>query len=260
MSKVEIKLKTPAEIERLAKGGRILRSVLEEVAGMVKPGITGIELDVAAEKKLLALGAKPAFKNYSPAGEAGDAFPATLCVSVNSAVVHGIPDKQPLEEGDIVSLDIGCLYDGLYTDTATTVGVGKISPQAKRLIATTKQALQSAIDVIKVNVTTGEIGATVQKVAEKAGYSVVRELVGHGVGFALHEPPNVPNYGKKGQGMSLPIGTVIAIEPMVNMGKKEIVTAGDGWTVLTEDGQYSAHEEVTVAITATGARVLTTTK
>ncbi|MDO8511901.1 MAG: type I methionyl aminopeptidase [bacterium] len=260
MNKLEIKLKTTEEIERMAKGGKILRTVLEEVAGMVKPGITGIELDQTAEKKLLEKGAQPAFKNYSPSGEAVEAFPATLCVSVNSAVVHGIPNDQPLEEGDIVSLDIGCLYDGLYTDTAMTVGVGKISSASKSLIATTKQSLQAAIDVVKPNVTTGEIGASVQKVAEKAGYSVVREMVGHGVGFALHEAPNVPNYGRKGQGVSLPIGTVIAIEPMVNMGKKEIVTADDGWTVLTEDGKFSAHEEVTVAITKDGTRVLTTTK
>jgi len=260
MTEIKIRLKTTEEIERMAVGGRILRTVLEEVAVMVKPGITGIELDRLAEKKLLAQGAQPAFKNYSPSGEAVDAFPATLCVSANSAVVHGIPDDEPLEEGDIVSLDIGCLYDGLYTDTAMTVGVGKISLEAKRLIATTRQSLQAAIDVLKPNVTTGEIGGAVQKVAERAGYSLVRELVGHGVGFALHEAPNVPNYGKKRQGVVLPIGTVIAIEPMVNMGKKEIVTANDGWTVLTEDGEMSAHEEVTVAITKDGARVLTTTK
>ena len=260
MNKLEIRLKTTQEIERMAKGGKILRTVLEEVARMVKPGITGIELDQAAEKKLLENGAQPAFKNYSPSGELADAFPATLCVSVNSAVVHGIPNDEPLEEGDIVSLDIGCLYDGLYTDTATTVGVGKISPSAKRLIAVTKQSLQAGIDVVKPNVTTGEIGGAVQKVAESAGYSLVRELVGHGVGFAVHEAPNVPNFGRKGQGVSLPIGTVIAIEPMLNMGKKEIVTANDGWTVLTEDGEMSAHEEVTVAVTRDGVRVLTTTK
>jgi methionyl aminopeptidase len=260
MTKVEIKLKTAEEIERMAKGGKILRTVLEEVAAMVKPGITGVELNLAAEEKLLAQGAQPAFKNYSPSGNPKDAFPATLCVSPNSTVVHGIPDDQPLQEGDIVSLDIGCLYDGLYTDTATTVGVGKISPEAKRLIATTKQSLQAAIDVVRPGVTTGEIGQAVQKLAERAGYSLVRELVGHGVGFAVHEAPNVPNYGKKGQGVALPIGTVIAIEPMVNAGKKEIVTADDGWAVLTEDGEYSAHEEVTVAVVEGGARVLTTTK
>jgi methionyl aminopeptidase len=260
MTDIKIRLKTTEEIERMAVGGRILRTVLEEVAAMVKPGITGIELNNTAEKKLLEKGAQPAFKDYSPSGDPVDAFPATLCVSVNSAVVHGIPNDEPLEEGDIVSLDIGCLYDGLYTDTATTVGVGIISPEAKRLIAVTKQSLQAGVDVVKPSVTTGEIGGAVQKVAENAGYSVVREMVGHGVGFALHEAPNVPNYGRKGQGVSLPIGTVIAIEPMVNMGKKEIVTADDGWTVLTEDGEMSAHEEVTVAITRDGVRVLTTTK
>ena len=260
MIESKIILKTADEIERMAKGGKLLRTVLEEVAAMVKPGITGIELDKAAEQKLLARGAEPAFKNYAPAGSDGNPFPATLCVSVNSAVVHGIPDDTPLKNGDIVSLDIGCLYDGLYTDTATSVGVGKISPEAKKLITVTKQSLEAGINVVRPNVTTGEIGGAVQKVAEKAGYSLVRELVGHGVGFAVHEAPNVPNYGRKGQGVSLPIGTVIAIEPMVNLGRKEISTADDGWTILTEDGKLSAHEEVTVAVVFGGFRVLTTTK
>lgn len=260
MTNTTISLKTAEEIERMYRGGKILRTVLEEVAAMVKPGITGTELDRVAEQKLLANGAQPAFKNYAPSGSDENPFPATLCVSVNSAVVHGIPDDTPLKNGDIVSLDIGCLYDGLYTDTATTVGVGKISPEAKRLISITKQSLQAAINVVRPDVTTGEIGEAVQKVAEKAGFSLVRELVGHGVGFAVHEAPNVPNYGRKGQGVSLPIGTVIAIEPMVNMGKKEIAVAKDGWTVLTEDGELSAHEEVTVAVVRDGVRVLTTTK
>lgn len=260
MKETKINFKSLSEIERMAKGGKILRTVLEEVAASVKPGITGIELDRLAEKKLLENGAKPAFKNYSPSGDPKEAFPAALCVSVNSAVVHGIPNNQPLEEGDIVGLDIGCLFDGLYTDTATTVGVGKISVEAKKLISVTRQALQAAVNIVRPNVTTGEIGETVQKIAERAGYSLVRELVGHGVGFAIHEAPNVPNYGKKGMGVELPVGTVIAIEPMVNMGKKEIITANDGWTVLTEDGSLSAHEEVTVAVTEDGVRVLTTTK
>lgn len=257
MTKNLVTIKTSEEIERLAKGGKILRDVLEKVVLSVRPGVTGKDLDFEAEKLLRASGAVPSFKNYSPSGEPGEAFPAALCVSVNSAVVHGIPDDQPLLEGDIVSLDIGCRYDGLYTDTAITVGVGKISEEAKKLISITKQSLQAAVDVIKPNVTTGEIGAAVQKIAEKAGYSVVRDLVGHGVGYAVHEQPSVPNYGKKGQGTVLPIGAVIAIEPMVLAGKQFVETDKDGWTVRTSDGRLAAHEEVTVAVIAGGGRVLT---
>ena len=257
MNKIDFKLKSAEEIEKLARGGIILREVLEKVSLMVKPGITGIELDVAAEKMLRERNAEPAFKGYSSSGDPKDAFPATLCISPNSAVVHGIPNDQPFEEGDIISLDIGCCFEGMYTDTAKTVAVGKISPEAKRLISVTRQALQAGVDAVRPGVKTGDIGAAIQKVAEKAGFSIVRELVGHGVGFEVHEAPSVPNYGSKGTGVALPIGTVIAIEPMLNMGKKEIVTAKDGWTVLTEDGELSAHEELTVAVVEGGVRVLT---
>jgi len=260
MNKINFKLKSAEEIEKLARGGVILRDVLEKVALMVKPGITGIELDTAAEKMLRDKNAEPAFKGFSSTGDPKDAFPATLCISPNSAVVHGIPNDQPFEEGDIVSLDIGCRFEGMFTDTATTVAVGKISSETKRLISVTRQALQAGVDVVRPGVKTGDIGAAIQKVAERAGFSIVRELVGHGVGFEVHEAPAVPNYGAKGSGVALPIGTVIAIEPMLNLGKKEIVTANDGWTVLTEDGSISAHEELTVAIVENGVRVLTRTK
>lgn len=257
MNKINFKLKTPEEIEILARGGVILREVLESVALMVKPGMTGIELDEVAEKMLRERNAEPAFKGYSSSGDPKDAFPATLCISPNSQVVHGIPNDQPFEEGDIVSLDIGCRFEGMYTDTAKTVAVGKISPEAKRLISITRQALQAGVDAVRPGVKTGDIGAAIQKVADRAGFSIVRELVGHGVGFAVHEAPSIPNYGKNGLGVALPIGTVIAIEPMLNMGKKEIITANDGWTVLTEDGEISAHEELTVAVVKDGVRVLT---
>jgi methionyl aminopeptidase len=257
MNKINFKLKSADEIETLARGGAILREVLEKVALMVKPGVTGIELDTVAEKMLRDRNAEPAFKGYSSSGDPKDAFPATLCISPNSAVVHGIPNNQPFEEGDIVSLDIGCRFEGMYTDTAMTATVGKVSSEAKRLISVTKQALQAGVDAVRPGVKTGNIGAAIQKVAEREGFSIVRELVGHGVGFAVHEAPAVPNYGTKGSGVALPIGTVIAIEPMLNLGKKEIITANDGWTVLTEDGAISAHEELTVAVVEGGVRVLT---
>jgi len=257
MKKGEMRLKSPDEIEKLALGGKILRGVLEEVVSMVKPGVTGLDLDAYAEKRLREQGAEPSFKDYSPSGDPADAFPATLCISRNSAVVHGIPDDVPFEEGDIVGFDIGCLYQGLFTDTATTVPVGKVSPLAKKLISITKQSLQAAIDIVKPGVTTGDIGAAVQKVAENAGFSVVRSLVGHGVGYEIHEQPSVPNYGKNGQGITLPEGAVIAIEPMLVEGHYDVDVADDGWTVFTVDGTLSAHEELTVAIVQGGVRVLT---
>lgn len=257
MKNNHIRVKSEEEIERLAKGGFILRSVLEEVAALAKPGVTGKELDAEAERKLRAHGAAPAFKGYSPSGRPRDAFPATLCVSINSAVVHGIPNDTPFKEGDIVSLDIGCEYDGLFTDTAMTVSVGEPSKVARRLIEVTKQSLEAAVKVIKPGVKTGDIGAAVQAVAEKAGFGIVRDLVGHGVGYEIHESPNLPNYGTKGSGIEIPVGAVIAIEPMLVEGDEEVEVAEDNWTVLTKDRKLAAHEEYTMAVTKDGVRVLT---
>jgi len=255
--KRHIRVKTFDEIERLANGGAILREVLEQVAGMAKPGVTGKELDAEAERRLLAKGAKPAFKGYSPSGDPKDAFPATLCISVNSAVVHGIPNDTPFKEGDLVSFDIGCEYDGLYTDTATTVSIGNVSETTRRLIEVTKESLEAAVKVVKPGVRTGDIGAAVQAVAEKAGFGIVRDLVGHGVGYEIHEFPNLPNYGRKGEGIEIPLGLLIAIEPMLVEGSYEIEVADDNWTVLTKDRKLAAHEEYTMAVVPDGVRVLT---
>lgn len=257
MKKRRFTPKTPEEIERLARGGAILRQVLNDIAAMVKPGVSGVELDSAAEARLRASGAEPSFKGYGAAKGGADAFPASLCVSVNNAVVHGLPTATPLREGDIVGLDLGCRFEGLYTDTATTVPVGRVSREAQRLLDVTREALRRAVALLRPGVMTGDIGATVQKIAEDAGFSVVRTLVGHGVGYAVHEEPSVPNFGKRGGGVALPAGSVIAIEPMLTAGSHEVEVAPDGWTVVTKDGSLAAHEELTVAITARGARVLT---
>lgn len=257
MTKRPLSTKSPEEIERLARGGAILRGVLAHVAKRVKSGVTGAELDREAERRLRAQGAEPSFKGYSPTGDPTTAYPFALCISVNSAVVHGLPTETPFREGDIVGLDLGCKFEGLYTDTATTVGVGDVSPEAKKLLDVTRKALHAAIGVVKPGVTTGDIGATVQELVERAGFSVVRDLVGHGVGYDIHEEPNVPNFGKRGEGVALAEGVVIAIEPMVVAGKHHIEIAPDGWTVVARDGTLAAHEEHTVAITKKGVQILT---
>ncbi len=260
MKQTLARVKTPEEIERLARGGVILRRVLEDLVGLVRPGMTGADLATEAERRLRSQGAEPSFKGYSPTGRLEDAFPSALCVSVNSAVVHGIPTRTPLRDGDIVGLDLGCRYEGLYTDTATTVPVGNIGPEAARLIAMTRGALAAALAIVRAGVRTGDIGAVVQRTVEQAGFAVVRDLVGHGVGYDVHEEPSIPNFGKPGTGVALPAGMVIAIEPMVIAGKHHIEIAPDGWTVRSRDGTLAAHEEVTVVVNADGAHVLTTTK
>jgi methionyl aminopeptidase len=249
--------KTAAEIASLARGGAILRTVLEDLAALAKPGVTGSALNVEAEKRLRARGAEPSFLGYAPTGKPEDAFPASLCVSVNEAIVHGMPNDVPFRSGDIVGLDLGCVYEGFYTDTALTMGIGRVAPQAKKLIAVTRQALASAIAIVRPGIRTGDIGATVQELVEAEGFSLVRDLTGHGVGYAVHEDPRIPNFGRRGEGTLLEEGMVIAIEPMVFVGKHEIEVAADGWTIVSKDRTLGAHEEHTVAITNTGARVLT---
>jgi len=236
----------------MRRAGRVVREVLEEVRGHVKPGATTLDLDKAAEAGLAARGAKAAFKGYH-------GYPAVLCTSVNSEVVHGIPSaKRVLKEGDIVSLDFGAIVDGFYGDSAITVPVGeKIDPETARLLRVTEASLQSAIATVKPGATLGDIGAAVQSVVEAEGFSVVRDFVGHGIGVHMHEDPQVPNFGEAGRGMKLKAGMVIAIEPMVNAGKPDVKVLGDGWTAVTDDGSMSAHFEHTVAVTATGARILT---
>jgi methionyl aminopeptidase len=245
-------IKSSTEIERMRRAGRVVREVLELVRSMVKPGATTLDLERAAEAKLAELGAKPAFKGYH-------GFPCVLCTSVNSEVVHGIPSaKRVLKEGDIVSVDCGAVLDGFYGDAAITVPVGeKIDPTTARLLKVTQQSLETAISVVKPGATLGDVGAAVQRVVEAEGFSVVRDFVGHGIGARMHEDPQVPNFGEPGRGMKLKAGMVIAIEPMVNAGKPDVQVLGDGWTAVTGDGSMSAHFEHTVAVTQTGARVLT---
>ena len=245
-------LKSTKEIEKMRRAGHVVRQVLERVSVAVKPGATTADLDRVAEESLKEFGAKAAFKGYH-------GYPAVLCTSVNSEVVHGIPSsKRILKEGDIVSLDFGAIVDGYYGDSAVTVAVGeKIDPKTERLLKITEESLKKAISVIKPGATLGDIGEAVQTVVEAEGFSVVRDFVGHGIGSSMHEDPQVPNFGMAGRGMKLKAGMVLAIEPMVNAGKPEVRVLKDGWTAVTDDGSMSAHFEHTVAVTDTGAMILT---
>ena len=236
----------------MRRAGRVVREVLELVRSRVKPGATTLDLETAAEARIAELGAKPAFKGYH-------GFPCVLCTSVNSEIVHGIPSaKRFLKEGDIVSVDCGAIIDGFFGDAAITVPVGeKIAPETARLVKVTEASLHAAIAVVKPGATLGDVGSAVQKVVEAEGFSVVRDYVGHGIGSHMHEDPQVPNFGERGRGMKLRTGMVIAIEPMVNAGKPDVQVLGDGWTAVVKDGSMSAHFEHTVAVTATGARILT---
>ena len=235
----------------MRRAGKVVREVLELVRSTVKPGATTLDLENAAAARLKELGVKAAFKGYH-------GYPCVLCTSVNSEVVHGIPSAQRvLKNGDIVSLDFGVVVDGYFGDAAITVPVGKIDEKAARLLEVTEASLHAGIAAVKPGATLGDVGAAVQDVVEAEGFSVVRDFVGHGIGVHMHEDPQVPNFGTRGQGMKLKAGMVIAIEPMVNAGKPDVQVLGDGWTAVASDGSMSAHFEHTVAVTATGARVLT---
>jgi methionyl aminopeptidase len=249
---VAVVLKSSKEIEKMRRAGQVVREVLELVRSQVKPGATTLDLEKTAEARLAELGVKAAFKGYH-------GYPCVLCTSVNNEVVHGIPSpKRVLKEGDIVSLDFGAVVDGYFGDAAITVPVGeKIDPETARLLKVTEASLSAAIEVVRPGATLGDVGFAVQKVVEAEGFSVVRDFVGHGIGVHMHEDPQVPNFGVAGRGMKLRTGMVIAIEPMVNAGKSDVVVLGDGWTAVTADGSMSAHFEHSVAVTATGARILT---
>jgi methionyl aminopeptidase len=250
-----IRLKSPKEIERLAEGGAILASILDELSREAKAGVTPRWLDGRARDLIKKHGTQPAFLNYAPRGH--KPFPAALCVSVNHAVVHGLPSDVPLAEGDIAGLDLGIVYKELYLDSARTVGIGTISSEARRLIDVTQRALALGIEQARVGNRVGDIGSAVQRYVEGQGFEVVRSLVGHGVGYSVHEDPQVPNYGVAGEGVRLEEGLVIAIEPMVTIGSAEIITGSDGWTVETKGGGLAAHFEHTIAVTGSGPRVLT---
>lgn len=245
-----IYLKTEEEIELLRENNLLVSATLAEVGKHIKPGVTTLELDRIAEEFIRSHGAVPGFLGYG-------GFPNTLCVSVNQQVVHGIPSNYALQEGDIVSVDCGTILKGFYGDSAYTFGVGEISEQNQQLLTVTKEALLKGVEQAVAGNRVGDISAAVQTHAEKYGYGVVRELVGHGLGRNMHEDPEVPNYGARGRGPLLKEGMVICIEPMINMGRKDVVFERDGWTVRTRDNKPSAHFEFAVAIRKGGADVLT---
>jgi methionyl aminopeptidase len=247
-----INCKSHAELDKMRRSGQIVRQVLETVKGLVAPGVSTMDLERAAEEKIQELGAKPAFKGYYD-------YPCVLCTSVNNEIIHGIPSaKRVLKEGDIVSIDCGVVLDGYYGDSAITVPVGStLAPDLKKLLDVTETSLKKAIQEVRLGKTVGDVGAAVQEYVEANGFSVVRDFVGHGIGTRLHEDPQVPNYGTRGQGTRLREGMVLAIEPMVNIGKPGARVLDDKWTAVTEDGSYSAHFEHTVAVTRNGPLVLT---
>lgn len=253
MGKGKVYYKTEDEIGLLRESSLLVGKTLAEVAKMIKPGVTTLELDAVAEEFIRDNDAVPGFKGYG-------GFPNSLCTSVNAEVVHGIPNNRPLEEGDIVSVDCGVLKNGFYGDSAYTFAVGNISAEVEELLKVTKESLNLAIEKAIAGMRIGDIGYAVQNHAESHGYGVVRELVGHGLGKSLHESPEVPNYGRRGNGLKLREGLVLAIEPMINLGVKEVRQAEDGWTIVTADGLPSAHFEHDVVIRKGKAEVLSTFK
>ncbi|MDY7032081.1 MAG: type I methionyl aminopeptidase [Thermodesulfobacteriota bacterium] len=243
-------LKSNEEIEYLRESNQIVAAILNELKDVVEPGITTLDLDVFAEKKIREKGGIPAFKGYRN-------FPANLCVSINEQIVHGIPGSRNIKEGDIVSLDLGIILNGFYGDAAITVPVGKISEEAARLLDVTEKALYKGIERARIGGRLYDISHAIQSWVEEQGFSVVRDFVGHGVGRALHEEPQVPNYGQPNRGVQLKKGMVMALEPMVNAGTWKVRVEPDGWTAVTQDGSLSAHFEHTIVITDDGPDILT---
>lgn len=248
MSK-KVVLKNPDEINAIRKSSLLVGKALAEIAKIVEPGVTTLQLDRVADSFIRDHGAYPGFLGYHD-------FPNSICASVNQAVVHGIPNAQPLKEGDIVSIDIGVLWEGFWGDSAFTFAVGQISNDLQKLLDATRMCLELGVEQAAIGKRIGDIGYAVQNYAETNGYGVVRELVGHGVGIQLHEAPEVPNYGRRGQGLVMTEGLVIAIEPMINLGTKNVRQLKDGWTIETQDGKPSAHFEHTVAVGKGGAEKL----
>ena len=242
--------KSPAELERMKAANQLVAEVLAALREAVRPGVTTGDLDALAESQIRAGGGEPAFKGYQ-------GFPATICASVNEEVIHGIPSQRELVEGDVISIDLGAVLDGFYGDSAITVPVGRVSERAAELLRVTEESLHRAIAQVKVGARISDLGHAVQQHVERHGFSVVREFVGHGIGSRLHEDPQIPNYGVPGRGPRLAEGMVLAIEPMVNIGRPAVKVLADGWTAVTKDGSLSAHFEHTVAVTADGPRILT---
>ena len=244
------KIKTPQEIEKMRKSGQILASVLSEVEANLKPGITTEAINAIAAKKLKKLGGSPAFLGYYD-------YPAVICISVNDEVVHGIPGKKIIKNGDVVSFDFGVNYEGMITDAARTILVGAPNKAKSALIASTAASLDAGIKQVRAGARIGDISAAIQSVLDDHGYGIVRDLVGHGVGHQLHEDPNIPNYGKENSGPVIEAGMTIAIEPMATLGSYKVYTADDGWTVLTRDGSTAAHFEDTILVLEDGFEILT---
>ncbi len=247
---ITIILKTEEEIQRLQRAGGLAAEALREVVAAVRPGVRGTELDALAERFIREHGGTPSFKGYR-------GFPASICISVNDEVVHGIPNARPLAPGSIVSIDLGAVLDGVHGDVAVTVPVGEIAPSLQRLLQVTRDALYRGIEQVRPGKRLGDVGAAIQRYVEAAGLSIVRDFAGHGIGRALHEEPQIPNFGEPGTGTQLREGMTLAIEPMVNVGGYEDMMDDDGWTVRTRDGQPSAHFEHTVAVAAAGPLILT---
>jgi len=243
-------IKTDAQIEIMRKAGKIVAETLALIAKEIKPGMTTAELDKLAEDYILSKGAKPGFKGYR-------GFPATACISIDNEVVHGIPGQRKLVEGQITSVDLGCIVDGFYGDSAATFPVGEISEEKRKLLDVTRRSLEIGIAQVKDGVRLGAVSSSIQKYVEEAGFSVVRDMVGHGVGKNLHEDPQVPHFGPADAGPVLKKGMVLAIEPMVNAGDYKVHQKADGWTIVTSDDSNSAHFEHTVAVTENGADILT---
>lgn len=245
-----IEIKNPEEIEKLRQAGRVLARIVADLKPNIRAGIKSQDIDQIAEELIRKSGGLAAFKGYR-------GFPTSVCVSINEEIVHGIPGERTINEGDIVSLDIGINLDGFFSDTAFTVGIGAVSHQKQKLINTARKALEIGISKAKVNNHVGDISAAIQRFVESQGFSVVRDFVGHGIGKMMHEDPEVPNFGQAGQGPVLKAGMVLAIEPMVNMGGWESEVLENGWTAVTKDRKFSAHFEHTVAITSKGPEALT---
>ena len=242
--------KTSTELSNMRQGGRILSDALAKVASLATPGTSLAELNRAAEKLIKKRGARPAFKGYQ-------GYPYATCLSLNSEVVHGLPRQYRLQEGDLLGIDIGVLYNDLYVDSALTVGIGKISPENTRLLDVTYESLWKGIQLVKPGRQLGDVQATIQRYVEGAGFTIVRDLCGHGIGRSLQEEPQIPNFGKKGTGLSLKAGYTFALEPMVSFASPHTATKPDGWTVVTLDGRNAAHFEHTVVVTRDGVEILT---
>ena len=250
-----ITIKSPRELDLMREAGKVVASAKQAVKDAIRPGVTSMEMDAVAEEVIRKHGAIPSFKGYKPTPS--KPFPATICFSFNEEIVHGIPGNRKIKSGDIVSVDFGAIVEGFHGDSAFTIAVGEVSEETERLISATKIALEKGISEAKEGARLTDISHAVQSYAESEGFSVVREYVGHGIGRSLHEEPQVPNYGKPGRGPKLKVGMTLAIEPMLNVGTWQTKALDDGWTVVTADGELSAHYEHTIAVTENGPEILT---